>query len=94
MTTILATAIIVLAAVAALVSLVDSSLIARQVAVEIARERALARMGFVAQVTARELRPRPALAARPAQTRAGGLMQASRLRALPLRFAAPACDAA
>jgi hypothetical protein len=94
MLTILATAIIVLAAVAALVSLVDSSLVARQAAAELARERALARMGCVPQVTARELRPRPVVAARQAQLRAGALKPASRARALPLRFAVPACDAA
>lgn len=94
MLSILAAAIIVLAAVAALVSLIDSSLVARQAAAEIARERALARMGFVPQVAACELRPRPVMAARPAQLRAGALKPVSRARALPLRFAVPAGGAA
>lgn len=94
MLAILAAATIVLAAVAALVSLVDSSLIARQAAAEIARERALARMGFVPQVAACELRPRAAVPARAAHMRAGALKPASRARALPLRFAAPAGGAA
>ncbi|MFN3989288.1 MAG: hypothetical protein ACK4IS_03420 [Erythrobacter sp.] len=82
MFTILAVASFVIAAVAAMVSLADSSIIARQAAAELARERALARMGFVPQVAAQELRPRPVF-----QARAGALMQASRARALPLRFA-------
>jgi hypothetical protein len=85
---ILATACFVIAAVAALVSLADSSLIARQAAKDLSRERALARMGFVPQIAAQELRPRAALQPRLAQPRAAGLMQASRARALPLRFAA------
>jgi len=80
---ILATAAFVIAAAAALVSLADSSVIARQVAAELSRERALSRMGFVPQVAAQELRVRPVF-----QARAGALMQASRARALPLRFAA------
>lgn len=92
MLTILAVAVFVLAAVAALVCLADSSVIARQAAAELSRERALARMGFVAQVAARELRPRPAQSfaaqSRSALPRSAGLMQASRARALPLRFAA------
>lgn len=88
MLTILATAAFVIAAVAALVSLADSSVIARQAAAELSRERALARMGFVPQVAAQELRPRPAPQPRAAHLRAGALMQASRARALPLRFAA------
>ncbi|MCU0948096.1 MAG: hypothetical protein MUF47_07575 [Porphyrobacter sp.] len=103
MTYLLAIAVFVIAAVAALVCLVDSSIVARQVAGELARERALFRLGFVEQVNAREMRPRP-VKARPAAGRVApakaasmrnvGLMQASRARALPLRFAAPACDAA
>lgn len=88
MLTILAIASFVIAAVAALVSLADSSVIARQATAELARERALARMGFVPQVAARELRLRPASLPRAGQTRAGALMHASRARALPLRFAA------
>jgi hypothetical protein len=87
MLTILATAAFVIAAIAALVSLADSSVIARQAATELSRERALARMGFMPQVTAQELRPRPALQPHAAHVRAGTLMQASRARALPLRFA-------
>lgn len=87
MLTILAAAAFVIAAVATLVSLTDSSVIARQAAAELSRERALARMGFVPQVAAYELRPRPALQQRAAPTRAGSLMQTSRARALPLRFA-------
>lgn len=90
----LAAASFVIAAVAALVSLADSSIIARQAAAELSRERALARMGFVQQMAAQELRPRPALQPRAGQTRAGQLMQVSRARALPLRFAALANGAA
>lgn len=85
---ILATVVFVVAAVAALVSLADSSLVARAAAEELARERALVRMGFLPQVPAHDLRPRPA------QPRGGHLMQASRARALPLRFAVPAAGAA
>ncbi len=88
MLVILATAAFVIAAVAALLSLADSSMIARQAASELSRERALARMGFVPQVAAQEMRLRPALQLRNGQLRAGTLMQASRARALPLRFAA------
>ena len=84
----LAIAVFVFAAIVALLTLADSSLIAQQAAADLSRERALARKGFLPQVAAENLRPRPALP-RPA-----GLMQASRARALPLRFAAPACDAA
>lgn len=87
MLTILATASFVIAAAAALVSLADSSVIARQAAAELSRERALARMGFLPQVAAREIRLR-AQHHRQAAPRGGQLMQASRARALPLRFAA------
>ena len=98
-----AIAVFVIAAVAALVCLVDSSIVASQVAGELSRERALFRLGFVEQVSAQEMRPRPVKArpvagrvapAKAASLRNAGLMQASRARALPLRFAAPACDAA
>jgi hypothetical protein len=79
----LATAAFVLVMIAALLSLADSSLVARDAIGDLSRERALARMGFVPQIAAQEIRQRP-----PAP-RANGLAmaQASRARALPLRFA-------
>ncbi len=84
----LAIALFVVATIVAVLTLVDSSLIAHQAAAELSRERALLRRGFVPQVAAEQVR------SRPAQPRAASLMQASRARALPLRFAAPACGAA
>ena len=103
MTYLLAIAVFVIAAVAALVCLVDSSLVAHQVAGELSRERALLRLGFVEQVGAQDMRPRPVKArpgtGRPASAKVSsmrnvGLMQASRARALPLRFAAQPSGAA
>lgn len=87
---ILATAILIIATVAALVSLVDSSLVARDAVADLARERALARLGFVPQEAAQELRPRRAERRAPGQMADASM----RVRGLPLRFARPACDAA
>lgn len=86
----LATAAFVLAITAALFSLIDSSLVARAAVADLTRERALARMGFVPQIAAREIRQRPQVH-RPAAT---PMLQASRARSLPLRFAPPQSGAA
>ncbi len=87
---ILATAAFVLAMIAALLALVDSSLVARDAAEQLSRERALARMGFVPQVAPQDMRQRPA-GRRPGNLT---ILQASRARALPLRFALRQSDAA
>lgn len=86
----LATIIIVIATVAALVSLVDSSLVARAALQDISHERALLRRGFLPQVEAQELRPR-----KTARRASGQFVEASlRSRSLPLRFTRPCLDAA
>jgi hypothetical protein len=90
MLNIIVTVVFVLATVAALLSLADSALVAREVAAALARERALARLGFITQMTALELRHRCATR-RPAGQISEGPV---RYRALPLRFAAPGADAA
>lgn len=86
----LAIAVLVIATVTALVSLVDSSLVARDAVADLSRERALARLGYVPQAEAQELRPRRAERRAPAQMADAN----QRVRGLPLRFARPACDAA
>lgn len=86
----LATAAFVLAITAALLSLADSSLVARAAAAELSRERALARMGFVPQIAAQEIRQRPALP----RLAAAPMPLASRARSLPLRFVPPQAGAA
>jgi hypothetical protein len=83
MLNIIVTVVFVVATVAALVSLADSSLVAREVAADLGRERALARLGFVPQVSAQQLRPRQAVRRSPGQPSEGAV----RYRALPLRFA-------
>jgi hypothetical protein len=90
MLNILVTIVLVVATVAALVSLVDSALVARGAVADLARERALARLGFVPQAAAQELRPRRMVRRAPGQLIDGSL----RARALPLRFVVPSADAA
>ncbi len=90
MLTILIVALFVFAGVASIASLIDSWLIARVVAAELSRERELARLGFVPQVAAQELRNRAGTRLMRGQSSA----QKGYCRALPLRFAGRACDAA
>lgn len=90
MLTILIAALFVLAGAASIASLIDSWLIARAVAAELSCERELARLGFVPQVAAQELRNRAGTRLMTGQSNA----QKGYCRALPLRFAGPACDAA
>lgn len=84
------TAIFIIAAVAALVSIVDSSLVARGAVADLARERALSRLGFIPQADAQELRLRRMVRRAPAKLTDGPL----RSRGLPLGFAVPASDVA
>ncbi len=87
---ILAIVIIVIATVAALISLVDSSLVMRAAFKDISRERALLQRGFVPQAEALELRPR-----RMGPSGVGQFGKASlRSRSLPRRLANPCVDAA
>ncbi len=87
---ILASATILLAAVAAIVSLADSAVVARAVIADLVRERALARQGCVPQVTPQDVRLR-----RMARHAAGPFTEnPARMRGLPLRFAGLAAVAA
>jgi hypothetical protein len=87
---ILATVALIIAAVAATTSLMESWLVFRAAVRDLACERTAARLGFVPQVEAQELRIRRVM--RQDQNPLG--RGPARVRGLPLRFALPACGAA